>query len=193
MTDYEPYPTVTFAGTTTYADNTISSIRISSGRNDVTEQPQPGYANIDLWTDASDPLDVALSQSVSIAIDKGTAGTQEIFYGNISDIDITLDAYGSEGSIARYSITCIGPLAQLNRRTAGTANYGGGGGGGGGPQNLGTVVGGNGGSGVVIIRIPEARTATFSGGVTQSSTTSGGFKIYTVTATSTTSETVTFS
>jgi hypothetical protein len=46
---------------------------------------------------------------------------------------------------------------------------------------------------VVIIRIPEARTATFSGGVTQSSTTSGGFKIYTVTATSTTSETVTFS
>lgn len=123
MTDYEPYPTVTFAGTTTYADNTISSIRISSGRNDVTEQPQPGYANIDLWTDASDPLDVALSQSVSISIDKGTTGTQEIFYGNISDIDITLDAYGSEGSIARYSITCIGPLAQLNRRTAGTANY----------------------------------------------------------------------
>jgi hypothetical protein len=53
--------------------------------------------------------------------------------------------------------------------------------------------GGNGGSGVVIIKIPSDRTATFSGGVTQSSTTSGGFKIYTVTATSTTSETVTFS
>jgi len=123
VTDYEPYPTVTFAGTTTYADNTISSIRISSGRNDVTEQPQPGYASIDLWTDASDPLDLALSQSVSISIAKGTTGTQEIFYGNISDIDINLDAYGSDGSIARYSITCIGPLAQLNRRTAGTANY----------------------------------------------------------------------
>jgi hypothetical protein len=60
---------------------------------------------------------------VSISIAKGTTGTQEIFYGNISDIDINLDAYGSDGSIARYSITCIGPLAQLNRRTAGTANY----------------------------------------------------------------------
>jgi hypothetical protein len=46
---------------------------------------------------------------------------------------------------------------------------------------------------VVIIKIPDVYTATFSGGVTQSSTTSGGFKIYTVTATSTTSETVTFS
>jgi hypothetical protein len=73
--------------------------------------------------------------------------------------------------------------------TAGTANTGSGGGGAG---NTGSS-GGNGGSGVVIIKIPEARTATFSGGVTQSSTTSGGFKIYTVTATSTTSETVTFS
>jgi hypothetical protein len=123
VTDYEPYPTVTFAGVTTYADNTISSISISNGRDDVTEQPQPGYASISLWTDANDPLDVALSQSVSISIDKGTSGTQEIFYGNISDIEIDIDAYGSEGSIARYSITAVGPLAALNRRLAGTAGY----------------------------------------------------------------------
>jgi hypothetical protein len=45
----------------------------------------------------------------------------------------------------------------------------------------------------VILKIPAANTATFSAGVT-SSLNSGvsGFKIYTVTATSTTSETVTF-
>jgi hypothetical protein len=123
VTDYEPYPTVTFAGTTTYADNTISTIRITNGRNDVTEQPQPGYASIELWTDASQPLAVELSQSVSIRIDKGTSGTQEIFYGTISDIDISIDAYGSDGSIARYSITAVGPLAALNRRLVGAANY----------------------------------------------------------------------
>jgi hypothetical protein len=46
----------------------------------------------------------------------------------------------------------------------------------------------------VIIKIPDTFTATFSGGVTSSlSTAVGGFKIYTVTATSTTYETVTFS
>jgi hypothetical protein len=45
----------------------------------------------------------------------------------------------------------------------------------------------------VIIRVPNTVNATFSGGVTQSSTTSGSYKIFTVTATSTTSETVTFS
>ena len=54
--------------------------------------------------------------------------------------------------------------------------------------------GGNGGSGVVIIKIPDSRTATFSGGVTSSESTAvAGYKIYTVTATSTASETVTFS
>ena len=123
MTSYDPHPTVTFAGATTYADNTISSISIRSGRNDVTTQPQPGYASISLWTDANDPLNVALSQSVSIAINKGTSGTQEIFAGIISDIDISLQAYGSDGSIAVYSITAVGPLSQLNRHLVGGANY----------------------------------------------------------------------
>ena len=123
MTTYDPYPTVTFAGATTYADQTISSISIRSGRNDVTTQPQPGFASISLWTDASEPLAVALSQSVSISIDKGTSGTQEIFAGIISDIDISLQAYGSDGSIAVYSITAVGPLSQLNRHLVGGGNY----------------------------------------------------------------------
>ena len=123
MTTYDPYPTVTFAGATTYADQTISSISIRSGRDDVTTQPQPGYASISLWTDASDPLNVALSQSVSISIDKGTTGTQEIFAGIISDIDISLSAYGSDGSIAIYTITAVGPLSQLNRHIVGATNY----------------------------------------------------------------------
>ena len=123
MTDYDPYPTVTFAGATTYADQTISSISIRSGRNDVTTQPQPGFASISLWTDASAPLAVALSQSVSISIDKGTSGTQEIFAGIISDIDISLQAYGSDGSIAVYSITAVGPLSQLNRHLVGATGY----------------------------------------------------------------------
>jgi hypothetical protein len=93
------------------------------GRDDVTTQPQPGFASIRLWTDASEPLNVALSQSVSVSIDKGTSGTQEIFAGIISDIDISLEQYGSEGSIAIYQITAVGPLSQLNRHLVGGSNY----------------------------------------------------------------------
>jgi hypothetical protein len=71
--------------------------------------------------------------------------------------------------------------------SAGTANRGGGGGGGGTSQS-----GGTGGSGVVVLKIPSTRSASFSGGVTQTNATLGGFKIYTITAAGPT-DTVTFS
>ena len=73
---------------------------------------------------------------------------------------------------------------------AGGANTGGGGGGGG---NSAAADGGAGGSGVVVFTLPTAATATFSAGVTQTSAIVGATRVYTVTATSTTDETVTIS
>ena len=60
----------------------------------------------------------------------------------------------------------------------GTANTGGGGGGGRG----GAGGGGSGGSGIVILKYSSTLTATFSGGVTQTTTNNGLFKISTITA-----------
>jgi len=74
--------------------------------------------------------------------------------------------------------------------TAGTANTGGGGGGS--ASRAAFYAGSNGGSGVVIFGVPTGTSVTFSGGVTQTSATVGANTVYTVTATSTTSETVTF-
>ena len=124
MTDYEPYPVVTFNGTKTYQNNAISSISIQNGRDDVTTQPEPGYANIQLFTDSDTPIDVELADFVEITINKGTTGTQTIFKGTISDIEISIDAYGNTGQIAIYSITAVGPLAQVNRRQVGVSGYG---------------------------------------------------------------------
>jgi hypothetical protein len=69
----------------------------------------------------------------------------------------------------------------------GTVNTGGGGGG-----TLGTNTG-IGGSGVVIFSVITGTTVTFTGGVTETNSTVSGRDVYIVTATSTTSETVTFS
>jgi hypothetical protein len=38
-------------------------------------------------------------------------------------MDISLSQYGDAGTIAEYSLTCVGPLAQLNKRVAGAVNY----------------------------------------------------------------------
>lgn len=122
MTAYTPYPSVSFNGVT-YADETLSSIAITLGRRDIMEQPQAGVASISLWTTSNAPLSVELSQPVLVKIKDSAGVDRTIFGGTVSDIDITLDQYGEVGSIARYSITAVGPLAQLNRRTAGEAGY----------------------------------------------------------------------
>lgn len=123
MTAYQPNPVVTFADVNVYAENTIASIQINNGRSDVMDQPQAGYARIVLWTDADVPLDVNLSDSVTVAIDNGTAGSSTIFTGIISDLEISLAQFGDVGSIAEYTLTAVGPLAQLNKRLAGAVNY----------------------------------------------------------------------
>jgi hypothetical protein len=64
-------------------------------------------------------LNVNLSDSVQIQIQDSTGTYQPIYTGTISDLDVSLDAYGSEGSVAIYSITAVGPLALLNRYTTG--------------------------------------------------------------------------
>jgi hypothetical protein len=49
-----------------------------------------------------------------------------------------------------------------------------------------------GGSGVVVLRVPDTAAAVFSGGVATRSYTVSGYNIYEVQATTTTGETVTF-
>lgn len=119
---YDPYPSVTINGSTTIPDNTLSGIQINMGRQDVLEQAGPGYASISFWTDGDSPLDIELSDNIEVKIAKGTSGTATIFTGTISDIQVTFDAFGADGSIARYSVTAVGPLAQLNKRLS-NASY----------------------------------------------------------------------
>ena len=83
-----------------------------------------------------------------------------------------------------------GPGDSTTPGTDGTPNTGGGGGGAG--STSGTT-GGAGGSGVVILRLPTEFTVTFSSGVTYSSSQVDDDTVYIITATSTASETVTFS
>lgn len=123
MTTYSPYPTVEIDGGLFFPDNTLSSVRITSGRRDVLDQPNAGFANVELWTDANTPLDIELSDSLTVRIDKGTSGQATLFTGTISDIDISLPQYGQIGSIARYSVRAVGSLALLNKRLAGASGY----------------------------------------------------------------------
>jgi hypothetical protein len=69
------------------------------------------------------PIGCAWTGTANASTSTQTGINYPIFTGIVSDIEIDIDAYGSDGSIARYSITAVGPLATLNRRVAGTANF----------------------------------------------------------------------
>lgn len=117
---------------------------------------------------------------------------------------------GVQSSISGVATYYAGGGGGWGTSVAGTGGSGGGGNGGRttsatpAPTNGGTNTGGGaggsqsaaggatGGSGVIILKYPDTFTATFSAGVTASTTTSGGFKITTVTAAGPT-DTVTFS
>jgi hypothetical protein len=123
VTNYNPSPIVEIDGGLFYPDNTLTNIRISSGRRDVLEQPNASYANVELWTEADNPLDIELSDSLNIKLNNPTSGTTDLFTGTISDIDISLSGLGSVGSVARYRLTAVGSLALLNKRTVGATNF----------------------------------------------------------------------
>jgi hypothetical protein len=123
VTTYTPYPKVIFAGATEYADETISSISISLGRRDIFEQAQPGLINVELWTPSDTPLTINLGDSVNVQIQDSNGDYQQIAGGIVSDIDISLAAYGEVGSIAAYRITAVGALATLQKRLAGSLGY----------------------------------------------------------------------
>lgn len=123
MTVYTPYPKVIFAGATEYADNTVANISVTLGRRDIFEQALPANISIELWTDANSPLNVSLSDSVAVQIRDSSGVYKQIVGGIVSDIDISLAAYGDEGSIAIYRITAVGILAALQKRLVGSLGY----------------------------------------------------------------------
>jgi len=132
-------------------------------------------------------------------IDQLPSGTAE--YGGAGGIGITSTISGTSttygGGGAGNGYVNPGPGAShgggnskansgVGTCTAGTNGKGGGGGG-----NAATP-GAAGGSGVIVLKIPDTYTATFTGGVTASTTTASGFNIYNVTVAGT-GDTVTFS
>lgn len=115
----------------------------------------------------------------------------EVYYagggGGGSDNGVAIESGYALGGTGGGGKGFLGAVPSDGHGTAGT---GGGGGGCGFNGDYGHV-GGNGGSGVVVLSYPATFTATFSAGVTQTTTTTGSKKVTTITAAGPT-DTVTF-
>lgn len=98
----------------------IQSITMTNGRQTVTEQPPPATFSVDISPEADS---YAYFSGIQIADliewyldDPSTGGQVRVFFGEVSDISIRLDSWGSGNGMKVYTITGMGIAAPLMRQ-----------------------------------------------------------------------------
>lgn len=113
MTQFTPEWKLIIDGGVEYTDVAISDISHQSGREDIYQQPNPSYIQIDLVALNNENYNIEINDGVSLQVKDSTGTYVTIFGGNITDITIAVGATGSVGTVFNYSIIAMGSLAKL--------------------------------------------------------------------------------
>ena len=114
MTQWQPIWKVLIDGTD-YTTAILANLTIRSGRTNIYEQAQAGYANIQLIDLDQSIIPVSINSAISIQV-KDTSGTFiPIFGGSVVDIALEVRDVGSTMFTQTYSITILGSLARLQK------------------------------------------------------------------------------
>jgi hypothetical protein len=112
MTQWSPVWKVEIDGVA-YTSAVLANLVIQSGRTNIYEQAQAGYANIQLIDLDQSTIPVNINSTISIQV-KNTSNTfVPIFGGNVVDIGLEVRDVGSTMFTQTYSITALGALARL--------------------------------------------------------------------------------
>jgi hypothetical protein len=112
MTNWSPVWKVEIDGVA-YTTAVLANLSITSGRTNIYEQAQAGFATIQLLDVSQTAIPVSVNSTLSVEI-KDTSGTYvPIFGGNVVDIGLEVRDVGSTMFTQTYSITALGALARL--------------------------------------------------------------------------------
>jgi hypothetical protein len=112
MTQWSPVWKVEIDGVA-YTTAVLANLSISSGRNNIYEQAQAGYANIQLLDVSQTTIPVSINSTIGISIKDTSGAYVAIFGGNVVDIGLEVLDVGSTAFTQTYSITALGALARL--------------------------------------------------------------------------------
>jgi hypothetical protein len=99
----------------TVTSATLSGLSISSGRDDIYQQPTAGYCNLTLIETSETIIPFEINDAVTVEVQDSTATYVNLFGGFITDLGITVQSSGSSALTQRIQITAVGSLARLNR------------------------------------------------------------------------------
>jgi hypothetical protein len=96
-----------------YTGITLANLTISSGRTNIYEQAQAGYANVNLINLNQAAILIGINDSLSIELQDSTATYIPIFGGSVVDVAIEVTEAGSVAYTQTVNIIALGALARL--------------------------------------------------------------------------------
>jgi hypothetical protein len=96
-----------------YTTYTLSNLTISSGRNNIYQQAQAGYCNLELLNLTQAIVNININDSVTIELKDSTNTYVPIFGGTVVDFGVEIITAGSVGLNQVLKITALGALSRL--------------------------------------------------------------------------------
>ena len=112
MTVFNPVWRVTIGGTQ-YQTAILANLTITSGRTNIYEQAQAGYANLEIINLDQSNVTIGINDSLSIELQDSTATFVPIFGGSVVEVGIAVAEVGSIDYAQRISIIALGALSRL--------------------------------------------------------------------------------
>lgn len=116
MTQWQPIWRVTINGAEV-TQSVLSNLTISSGRNNIYEQPYAGYCNLQIIKFDSSSDTYGVTQNISIEVQDSTATFIPIFGGSITDLSQEIAQVGTVMNAQRINIIAAGALSKIARTT----------------------------------------------------------------------------
>lgn len=112
MTLWNPVWKVTINGVE-YQAAVLANLTITSGRNNIYEQAQAGYINLELVNLNQTNVPIQINNSLTVELQDSTAAFVPIFGGSVVEVGISVAEIGSVGYTQRVNIIALGALARL--------------------------------------------------------------------------------
>ena len=112
MTVFNPVWRVKIQGVE-YTTYTLANLTITSGRNNIYQQAQAGYCNLELLNLTQAIVNININDSVTIELQDSTATYVPIFGGTVVDFGVEIITAGSVGINQVLKVTALGALSRL--------------------------------------------------------------------------------
>jgi hypothetical protein len=112
MTVFNPIYKVIIDGVE-YQSAVLANLTIRSGRNNIYEQAQAGYINIELINLDQSNVAIGINSSLTVELQDSTATFVPIFGGSVVDISISIAELGNVAFAQSIRIIALGALARL--------------------------------------------------------------------------------